>query len=167
MLGPCLIDKGLDARTRPRLLEHCEKGLRKAEALEDRQAGLLRLEKAIRGLDVKWLNRTSRISLTQLTPDQQSLMKRTVDSERKRTRAGEELETLQTEVERHTRALGEHLKKCRDCLLSWNVAGAAGWLTKALQEEQKTEKLERQILGWEKELTKLLSSRRQRSFLQT
>ena len=63
--------------------------------------------------------------------------------------------------------MSDYLKKCKECLLTWNAPATAGWLSKALQEERRSEEIELQILAWEKKLIRLLKSQRTAVGLQT
>ena len=148
--------RGLNHKTRPKIYEHCEHALKQANQLEQQQDRLLQLDRAIENLDHKWLERSTALKLRQLTPQQQQLMTKTIADERQRLHIEEELEELQAEVTSHTRAIREGLAKAKECLLTWNAPGAAGWLEQATQQQKKAKNLQTRILACENRLISLV-----------
>jgi len=151
-----LARKGLNQQTRPKLIEYCTRARQRTAKLAEQQKNLVSLDQATRNLEKHRLSRAAAAKLNQLTPEQQKLIKQAALAERKRLRVEEELERLQIEVERHTRAVNESLRKCIECLTVWNAPGAAGWLNQAIQEHANAKRLEHRILALQKKLMALL-----------
>jgi hypothetical protein len=149
-------NKGLNEKTRPKVLEHSETALSQTRKLNEQQRKLTRLDKAVRDFDTRWLRSSTSLTLRRMTPEQQRLMREAIREERARLRVEEELEALQQQVNDQALDLQNSIERSKECLLAWNAPGAAGWLEKAIQNERKAKDLELKMLAWIEKLIKLV-----------
>jgi len=148
--------KGLTENTQSQITNIIENTYKKTEALDQRVQGLFKLDQSLATFDTKWLKRAKSVRLDQMTPKQQNILKQNVADERKRIRAEEGLGNLEIDLERHVRTVRAHLRKCEECIQEGNAAGAVGWMSKALTEEETALELERKAGDWENRLLRLL-----------
>jgi hypothetical protein len=148
--------EGINNKNQSKLLAMTDKILKRAEAVRERTTKLIRLDDALKRFDLKWFHRTHSANLSQMTPAQQKIMQENIIEERRRIHVEEEMEKLELETDLHIRTMQDHVKKCRGCLSQGNAAGAAGWLTEALEEQKRTRQIEDKILDWEQRLLKLI-----------
>jgi len=155
-----LLEKGrgssLDRSHVARLLNGA---LEKANNVHKYGERLLQADNALLRFDADWLRKAHAFNVNDLTPEQRTLLRGSILSERKKCGTEYRIRKLQNEVERHLATMTEYVRKARASFADGSGAGAAGsagWLEKAREEGKKTKVLEAQIQDWEKRLVRLV-----------
>ncbi len=152
-----LLEKGKDdGENHSRVIRLLDKALEKANHVHKNCEKLLWLDNALRRYDWRWLKKAHALDLSDLTPEQHTLVKDSILAERRRIGTEEYLEKLQTEVNGHIQAMTEYVRRAKTSTTDRSAAGAVGWLSKALEEERKVEDTESKIMDWEKRLIRLV-----------
>ncbi|NUM53498.1 MAG: hypothetical protein HUU46_07635 [Candidatus Hydrogenedentes bacterium] len=152
--------EGLTPSSMPRLQQLLDKALASSARMEQHSARVRQVDEALQRFDWKWFQRMRNVSLGQLTPAQQDILRRNILEERRRLNVEQEMKKLETEAGHRLRALEGHVNNARASIRASNAAAALGWLNEAQKEEQHIRELEEQLLGWEKRLLQLVSRQR-------
>ena len=124
-----LVNKGKDsARDRARLAKLLGGALAKANHIHNYCEKLLQFDGALHRVDVGWLKQVHAFNLSDLTPEQQMLLKESLSIERRKIRTEDLLKELQVEVDKHLQAVTEFVRKAKGSLDHGVVVGTAGWI---------------------------------------
>ncbi len=147
----------LTSQNRAKVLSLLDNAQTKCRELKERTAKLLKLDEALRHFDKRWFKKAHSVDFAHLTPEQQQIVKESLNEERKRMRAEAHLAELEERIHRHLEAMGTAVAQARRALMSWNAAGAIGWINKAIQEQSALRELEDHALAWERRLIRLVN----------
>ena len=156
--------EGLSAANKQALLKCADEALARTSKVKEASLRLQQLDEAIRRFDLGWLKSNHNVRFGQLTPEQQRIVKESIHTERHRLGVESKLEELESRIHSTCEQISDHIMHAKGCLQDVNAAGASGWLTLALRADNQLGRLDKEVLGVEKKLLKLLKHQ-QRSIL--
>ncbi len=146
----------LTTENRSRAMDLLSQALKKSTGVKEKTTRLVQLDRALERFDTRWFKKTHGVDFSHLTPEQQDVVKKTLLDERKRAQGEGKLAQLTEKLRQHLEAMETSVAKAREALISWNAAGAIGWVNEALRAQSTLQELEGQALSWEKRLIKLV-----------
>lgn len=148
--------KRLTTENRAKAMDLLSQAHKKSGELKEKTKRLLQIDEALQRFDIRWFKKTHGVDFSHLTPEQQDVIKRSLHEERKRVQVEDKLAELTGKTRQRIEAMETSIVRAREALVSWNAAGAIGWVNEALREQSQLRALEDQILDWEKRLIRLV-----------
>ena len=130
--------------------------LGQARRIRERHRRLREFLQALEQFDVAWLRKIHNVDLGKLTPVQVGLLRETMDEERKRVRIENQIRSLETLIESHSRKLEVAVQKAIELSRKGEPNRASAWILEAQKADGMLSRLHRDEIKLERWLLGLL-----------